>query len=313
MNINNIIAGGNDIIHQRPSIDHIKYTALRKHSNINSSFLIPPVLIHENEIVNISKIKDGYAKIKKNGTSGWCNINYLWKQDLYTGKQKCIYDNSSFHTSSSHHSISYNITQPLQNVSSKLISQKSKHSSQQVSSYGCKHHTCINNPNMGGVGAVIIVKNNGKNYVIFGKERFGSNSNKYNVIGGKIDSGECPIVGLYREVSEEIKILKDSSKYDWDTFNKIFKKSGSIIAVQKLRTLIFFGIYEGNAHNILTYINNKIAIANSNPQLHHAKQEISKVKLINTNKKSIDGITEHNLTSYADSILTNYKNEIDRF
>lgn len=57
--------------------------------------------------------------------------------------------------------------------------QQNKHSSHQVSSYGCKHHTCINNPNMGGVGAVIIVKNNGKNYVIFGKERFGSNSNKY--------------------------------------------------------------------------------------------------------------------------------------
>ena len=308
MNIDNIIGGSHYCEHRRPSIDRIKYTALREHSNKNSSFLIPPVLIYENEIVSISKIKDGYAKIKKNGRSGWCNINYLWKQDLYTGKQKCI-----SHNSSSHNGISYNITQPLQNVSSNLFLQKSKHSSQQVSSYGCKHRTCINNPNMGGVGAVIIVKNNGKNYVIFGKERFGSNSNKYNVIGGKIDKGECPILGLYREVSEEIKILKDSNKPDWNTFNKIFKNFGSIIAVQKLRTLIFFGIYEGNAHNILTYINNKITIANNNPRLHHAKQEMSKVKLINTKKKSIDGITEHNLTSYADSILTNYKNEIDRF
>lgn len=280
----------NKCIHIRP--DTAQYTALRTKPDKNANFIKPQINIYNGEKIALIDEKNGYGKIK--GMNGWCNMNYLWQKDSHGNLKKCKFKSSSL------------------NMSSSLSPSLSP--SQNNSSYGCQHNTCINNPNMGGIGALIIVKYNGRNYVIFGRERGGSNSGKFNVVGGKRENNECLIHTLYREVAEEIKILSihnNSKNFDWNTFNNIFKSTGTINCVKKGRTLIFFGIYNGDAHRIVDKINRKITDANRNPNLPYQQREMSEIQLISTNKKTYTGAGIRDLSSYAESVLQMYKNYID--
>lgn len=289
-----MIGSNNSCIHIRPGVT--QYTALRINPDKNANFINPQINIYNGDKVTIIDEKNGYGKIK--GMNGWCNMNYLWKKDSQGNLKKCKLKNI------------------LSNSSSHLSSHLSSHSSsnQQKSIYGCTHNTCINNPNMGGIGALIVVKYNGRNYVIFGRERGGSNGGKFNVIGGKRENGECPIYTLYREVAEEIKILpihNNPKNFDWSSFNNIFKNSGTIKCSQKGRTLIFFGIYNVNLPKIIDKINRKINEANQNPNLPYPQKEMSEIQLVSTDCKMYNGVRIHGLSSYAKSVLQIYGNYID--
>ena len=292
------------------------YITLRVNPTHESDLLDPPVVLYDGEVVSINEIQNGYAKVIKNGKIGWCDMNNLREPGSYTSQNKCISDNVSLTikrplqtnmynsgTKSSINSAPAYIKQPS------ISTYASMNKSSRKSTYGCTHRTCIKYPGIGGVGAVIKVRHANEDYVIFGKERFGCNKNKYNVVGGRIDPGECPIEALYREVSEEIKILPISSKGNWPIFDEIFKSTGEMVTVKQENTLIFFGIYsttKGTAKSVLSEINTNITKANNDKYLRGVEKEMSEVALINKDTISYDGTQFYRLTENTKKNLTDY-------
>jgi 8-oxo-dGTP pyrophosphatase MutT (NUDIX family) len=108
----------------------------------------------------------------------------------------------------------------------------------------CKHNTC-NRHRVSGVGAILINRYSKGNInipyaVLFGKERGGKYTGKYNLFGGNLDSWDehCAIYGIIRELKEEAKI--DLS--DWRLFDSVFRASTGIRYFMMSRTMIFVGI-----------------------------------------------------------------------
>lgn len=307
--------------HKRP-IGQYNFTALRISPHKNAPFILPQINIFENENVTVVEKRDGYGKIIKNGREGWCNEDYLKMIICSTPISQMMPKISSKHNPVvlllNQSGMTGALIKPAkhftQNKSNTLTITKNP-SSTKLSEYSCKHKTCIENGNIRGVGAVIVVKHYVKhcckNYVIFGKERGGTYAGKYNVIGGSLNSGECPVKAIHREVFEEIKLFHDG---DWTTWNNIFKYNGSTTVTFRInKTLEFMGLLHGDANKIVETINRRILQANNNSSLPSCLKEMDGVVLVSTtgdvigdNKKNVE------LSSYAKRILKDHADKINK-
>ena len=278
-------------LHQRPLSDINSFTALRVFPDKNSPFVNPQLNILRNDHVIVLEIRNGYGKIQKNGREGWCNMAYLWEI-----KAKPVTP-----------SISLKPSLPVISAVTKTPSP--------LSEYACKHNTCINNKGIKGVGAIIVVKkkleHSSTNYVIFGKEKYGKYAGEYNVIGGGINRGECPVMAIHREVAEEIKLYDIG---DWRKWNKLFKyNSSTTTTFRQLNTLEFMAFLEGDPETIVKNINKNIETANRNKHLPPCLREMENVVLVSTSGEVIGEKKKYvKLSSYAQSILRDHANKINR-
>lgn len=130
------------------------------------------------------------------------------------------------------------------------------------------------------IGNNMIKFNGGEPAFLFGKERFGNNAHKLNVIGGSIDKKDngCVIGAAIRELREEAKISLSPSEF-CDAICKHFFVGRTAIFVLKFRTLS------------TKQLNNIIMRDNNNSFLHHCCKELFEVRWLmihQRNKKVVD-------------------------
>jgi 8-oxo-dGTP pyrophosphatase MutT (NUDIX family) len=266
-------------IHDRSIAPGVNYTHLRELPN-DSSRLLPKTFLNHDEHVDVLEENNGYGKIIKNGVTGWCKMIYLKYINTEGKKVPCVLHPFKGAVATGGPAIS---------------------GASGTSSYGCTHSVCQTESSITGVGAVIIVKHDGRRLVLLGEERSGSYKDQLNLIGGQMDKpGECPLVAIYRETAEESKILPIGSS-NWAEFDAIFKLSKTIHTRRKNDTLIFFGVIEENPSSILTRLNTEITRANSNTSLPSELREMRKVVLVDPNNLSD---TQDTISSYARSVIT---------
>ena len=276
LKIRNQFGKGVKCIHDRDNVKGVSYTHLRELPNDTSPLL--SVYLDHDESIELLEENNGYGRIIKNGVTGWCKMIYFKFRNSKGKKVQC-----ELH--------------PFKGA----VATGGPAVTGELSSYGCPHSVCNTNPKITGVGAVIIVKHEGRRLVLLGEERGGQYKDELNLIGGKMDKpGECPLVAIYRETSEESKILQIVSKItksNWAEFDAIFKPKHQFHTFKKYNTLIFFGVIEENPSSLVTRLNDEITKANSNPSLDWALREMNKVELVDPSN------LQGKISDYARSVI----------
>ena len=334
--------GNNYYLHNRPFGDPVRKTFLRIEPHKDSSFYNE--FLSDNESVQVININLEYGLIEKNGIRGWCNMKYLMKLPeisnftSHTPHPPHPPFHTPFHTphppfhapfhapfhvpshaphaqfhAPSHAPHAQFHAPPhaqFHAPRAQFHAPRTPHVPSHASNYGCAHSICNTNMGIKGVGAIIVIESNHTKYVIFGREKNGEYSNTYNVVGGKMDKpNECPLVAIYREIAEEIKLLP--IQIDWNLFDAIFKQKGNFITERKRDTLLFFGKYNTpDANRTCQELNNLIDRDNKNPFALDDQKEMYDIKLFDINSRAIDG-NIYPVSKYAQSILTRYAHIIN--
>ena len=275
------LGGGAKCYHDRNKVGDINTTQLRNKPNEDSGWVNPPIILQKNEYVEVIKTENDFGLVRtKSDGIGWVRMAYLFNKNKNGDTRTCVLfprketigqttgqttgpgghaafpSSGTAATSSTVLVPGLTLSAPpvmsmklppgsIAGPSSKTAEQKLS-SSAVKSSYGCTHDFCRENPDITGVHAILVVKDdNGSSNVLLGRERDGRYVGEYNMFGGSKDPGDCILSCLYREISEEARFLPIDKSINWENFVNIFMdSSGNFYGnrIHHITSAVFVGV-----------------------------------------------------------------------